>query len=117
MIFLVAEDGSPLPIVKPMTEAEHLGLDRRADLYWSYQLGDEAAVGDFDNCHAQLLDTFPNDATAHHEFERGFQFILVRTTKQYRSQSWSLFTRLRHFNSDSLQRFADAVWCPLQSGT
>ena len=75
-IILVDEDGHPLTPAKPILSEARARMDRAADLYWAFQLGEEAAAkGDIDAYRSRLIAVMGTDPEADAQFKQGLQFV------------------------------------------
>lgn len=71
MLVKVGEDGLPIYSGRCLGEVERARMDRKAELLFAYQLGQEAAGGDVRSYKLVLMEKFPGDGEAQIEFERG----------------------------------------------
>lgn len=58
-----------------------MSIDRKADLYYAYQFGQDAARNDYHAIRAEFMGKFPSDAEASSEFDKGYQDELDRQAR------------------------------------
>lgn len=71
MFLRVGDDGLPCVSGSCMGDAERVRLERKAQLQYAFQMGQEASGADVRAYKIVLLDKLPGDGEAQIEFERG----------------------------------------------